>query len=138
MAAVMVQVIPSFYTNYSKNSLFIPANTYEEFIVSEEYCFGRHDDKMCFLPKCRYHIILIGNIKVLLQKLDAFCFNYQHVDCLYILFKYRFSGKSVVKSGQLFDSLQKAVHFNQQNRAVDRMPSIAKKRLLTKKYKRNC
>ena len=24
--------------------------------------------------------------------MDAFCFNYQHVDCLYILFKYRFSG----------------------------------------------
>ena len=29
IAAVMLQVIPSFYTNYSKNSLFISANTYE-------------------------------------------------------------------------------------------------------------
>ena len=37
MAAVMLQVIPSFYTNYSKSSLFIPANTYENNIVIKEY-----------------------------------------------------------------------------------------------------
>ena len=80
MAAVLLQVILSFHTNYLKNSLFISANTYEKYIVSK-------DDKMCFLPNCRYHIILIGNIKELLKKLDAFCFNYQHVDCLYTLFK---------------------------------------------------
>ena len=137
MAAVKLQVIPSFYTNCSKNSLFNSVNTIEKFIVSKEHCIARHDDKMFFLPNCRYHIILIGNIKELLQKLDAFCFNYQHVDCLYTLFSYRFSGKIVVKVGQLFDNLQRAVHFNQQNRGVDRMPSIAKKRLLRKKYKKH-
>ena len=137
MAAVMLQVIPSFYTSHSKNSLFISANTYEKYIVSKEYCIAGHDDKMCFLPNCRYHIILLGNIKELLQKLDAFCFNYQHVDCLYTVFKYRFKGKTVIKSGQLFDYLQRAVHFNQQNRGVERMPSTAKKRLLRKKYKKH-
>ena len=137
MAAVILQAIRGFYTKYSKNSLFISANTYEKFIVSKEYCIAGHDDKMCFLPNCRYHIILIGNIKELLQKLDPFCFNYQHVDCLYTLFKYRFNGKIVIKSGQLFDYLQRAVQFNQQNRGVERMPSIAKKRLLRKKYKKH-
>ena len=137
VAAVLLQVIPSFYTEYLKNSPFISANTYEKLIVSKEYCIARHDDKMCFLPKCRYHIILIGTFKDMLQKLDAFCFNYQHVDCLYTLFKYRFSGKIVVKSGQLFDNLQRAVHFNQQNRGVERMPSIAKKRPMRKKYKKH-
>ena len=137
MAAVMIQVIPSFYTNYSKNSPFISANTYEKDNVSNEYCIARHEDKMCFLPNCRYHFILIGNIKELLQKMDAFCFNYQHVDCLYTLFKYRFSGKIVVKSGQVFDNLQRAVHFNKQNRGVERMPSNAKKTLLRNKYKKH-
>ena len=137
MAAVMLQVIPSFYTNYSKNSLFISANTYEKFFVSKENCIAHYDNKLCFLPNCRYHNILIGNIKGLLQKLDAFFFNYQHVDCLYTLFKHHFSGKNVVKSGQLFDKLQRAVHFNQQNRGVERMPSIAKKRLSRKKYKKH-
>ena len=137
MAAVMLQVIPSFYTSYSKNSLFISPNTYEKYIVCKQYCIARHNYKMCYLPNSSFHNILIGNIKELLQKLDAFCFNYQHVDCLYTLFKYRFSGKIVLKSGQLFDNLQRAVHFNQQNREVERMPSIAKKRLLRKKYKKH-
>ena len=106
MAAVMLQVIPSFYTNYSKNSLFFSGNTYEKYIVCQEYCTARHDDKMCFLPNCRYSIILIGNNQELLQKLYALCFYYQQVDCLYTLFKYRFSGKIVLRSGQLFDNLQ--------------------------------
>ena len=65
-----------------KNTLFISANTYEKYIVSEEYCTAHHDDKMGFLPNCTYHISLIGKIKKLLQKLDAFCFNYQQMDSL--------------------------------------------------------
>ena len=91
---------------------------------------------MCFLPNCRYHILLIDNIKEFLQKLDAFCFYYQQVGCPYTLFKYRSSGKIVVKSGQFFGKVQRAVHFNQQNRGVDRMPSNARKKLLRKKYKK--
>ena len=39
-------------------------------------------------------------------------------------------------SGQVFDNVQGAVDFNQRNKGVDRMPSIAKKRLLKKKYKK--
>ena len=132
----MLQVIPSFYTNYAKNSLFIPANTYEKYIVRKKSCTACHDDKLCFLLNCRYHIILIGNIKDLLQKLDAFSFNYQYVDCLYILFKYRFSGTIVVKSGQLFDSLHRAVHFNKKNRGVERMRSIAKKETFEEKVQK--
>ena len=63
MAAVIIQVIPSFYTICSKNSLFISANTYEKFILRKEYCIAPHDDKMCFRLNCRYHKILIDNIK---------------------------------------------------------------------------
>ena len=46
----------------------------------------------------------------MLQKFVAFCFNYQRVDCLYTLFKYRLSGKINVKNGKLFDIVQRAVH----------------------------
>ena len=134
----MLQVIPSFYRKYLKNSPFISANTYDNYIVCKGYCIARHDDKKCFLPNSRYHIILIGNLKELLQKLDAFCFNYQNVDCLYTLSKYRFNGKNVVNSWQTFDNLQRAAHFNHQNREVDTMPSIKKKRLLRKKTKNIC
>ena len=89
---------------------------------------------MFFLSICRYHIWLIGDILELLQQMDAFCFNYQYVDRLYTLLKYRFCGEIVVKSGQIFDNVQGAVFFNHQNRIVDRMPSIAKKRLLRKNF----
>ena len=66
---------------------------------------------MCFQPNCRCHFTVIGIIKELLHKLDAFCFKYQHVDCHYTLFKYRFRGKIVVKSGQLFDKFAEGRSF---------------------------
>ena len=137
MAAIMLQSIPSFYTKISEKSLFISARTYEKYIVCAEYCVAHHDDKTCFLPSCKNHIILLGNVEELLKKFDTFCFTYQHVDCLYTLFKCRFSGKVIAKSGQVFDNVQRAVDFNQRNKEVDRMPSIAKKRLLRKKFKKH-
>ena len=57
----MLQVIPS------RSISFISANIYEKYVLSKENCNGRHDDKMCFLNNCRYHIILIGDIKELLK-----------------------------------------------------------------------
>ena len=137
MAAIMLQSIPSFYAKISEKSLFFSANTYEKYIVCKDYCIADHDEKTCFLPACKYHIVLLGNVQELLKKLDSFCFNYQHVDCLYTLFNYRFSGKVIAKSGQVFDNVQRAVDFNHRNKGVDRMPSIAKKRLLRKKYKKH-
>ena len=38
----------------------------------------------------------------------------------------------------MFDNVQRAVDFKQRNKVVDRMPSIAKKRLLRKNYKNIC
>ena len=69
--------------------------------------------------------------------MHAFYFNYQHVDCLYTIFKNRSSCKIFVKSGQLFDNVPRAVQFNHQNGRVHRMPNIAKKRFLRKKYKKH-
>ena len=113
MAAVLLQVIPSCFIHFSRLSFFC-VNTYQKHIASKNYCIARHDDKMCFPPNFKNHFVLIGEIKVLLQKLDALCFNYQHVGCLYALFKYRFSGKYVVNSRQFFDIVQRPVHFNHQ------------------------
>ena len=122
----MLQTFPSFYSKISGKSLFISANTYEKHIVCTDYCIAYHDDKTCCLPACKNHKILLGNIEELLKKLDTFCFTYQHVDCLYTVFNYRFSGKVIAKSGQVFDNVQRAVDFNQRNKGVDRMPSISK------------
>ena len=134
----MLQTIPSFYAKISEKSLFISLNTYEKNVVCKDYCIAHHDDKTCFSPSCKYHILLHGNVEELLKKLDTFCFTYQHVDCLHTLFKHRFSGKVIAKSGQVFGNVQRAVDFNHRNKGVDRMPSIAKKKLLRKKYKNTC
>ena len=133
----MLQSIPSFHTKNSEKKLFIPANKYEKYIVCKDYCIAHHDNKTYFLPACKYHIIPLGNVEELLMKLDTFCFTYQHVDCLYTLFKYRFSGKFFPKSGQVFDNVQRKVDSNHRNKGVDRMPRIAKKRLLQEKYKKD-
>ena len=127
MAAIMLQTIPSFCAKISEKSLFISATTYEKYIVCKDYCIAHHNKKACFLTACKYHIVLLGNVQELLKKLDTFCFTYQHVNCLYTLFKYRFSGKVFAKSGQVFDNVQRAVDFNQGNKGVDRMPSFAKR-----------
>ena len=133
----MLRTIPSFYAKNSEKSLCISATTYEKYFVCKDYCIAHHNDKTCFLPACKYHIVLLGNVQELLKKLDTFCFTYQHVDCLYTIFKYRFSGKVLAKSGQVFDNVQGAVDFNHRNKGMNRMPSIAKKRLLRKKYKKH-
>ena len=132
----MLQTIPCFYTKLSEKSLFTSANTYEKYIFCEDYCIAHHDDETCCLPSCKHHILSHGNVEELLNNLDTFCFTYQHVDCLYTLFKYQFSEKFIAKRGQVFDNVQRAVDFNQRYQGVHRMPSIAQKRLLRKKYKK--
>ena len=116
MAAIMLQSIPSFYTKVPEKSLFNSANTYEKYFVCKDYCIAHHDDKTCFLPAFMYHIILFGNVEELIKNLDTFCFTYQHLDCLYTLFKYRISGKVIAKSGQVFDNVQGTVDFNHRNK----------------------
>ena len=96
-----------------------------------------HDDKMCLLPNCRYHIILIGDVEELLQEIHALCFIYQHVDSLCTFSKCRFGDKNFVKSGQVFDIVQRAVIFNRRTKVVGRMPSIAEEKLLTKMYRKH-
>ena len=70
-----------------KNQTFYFLKTYEKLIMSKDYCIAHHVDKIIFVPDCRYHNLLIKDIKDLLQILDAFCFTYQHVGCLYTLFR---------------------------------------------------
>ena len=105
--------------------LFVSSKPYEKYNLCEEYCIAYHDDKACSLPACKYHIILLGEIEELQDKLDTFCFTYQHVDCLYTMFKYSSNGKIDAKIGNVFDNVQRAISFYQRNRGMDKMPSIA-------------
>ena len=128
MAAILLQTIPSFYTKVSeKNSLYFRKYNYEKYFVCEDYCIAHQHNRLCFLPEGKFHVILLGNIEELLKKLNKFCFTYQHVDCLYLLFKYRFIEKVIGKSGQVSDNVQRSLDFNHRNMRVIRRPSIAKR-----------
>ena len=131
MAALILQVTFSFYAKKSKNSFFF-CKYLKKFIVSEEYCIAHPYAELVFLPECRYHNSLLGNVVDLLQQTDSLSLLYQHVDCLYALFKYRFSGYIDVKVGQVFDNVQGAVFFIQRNR----MSSIAKTKPMGKKHRK--
>ena len=137
MPASMLPTIPIFHAKISEKSLFISVTSYEKSFFCKDYCIAHHNEKTCFLPACKPHIVLLGKVQELLKKLNTICFTYQHVDCLYTLFKYQFSGRVVAKSGQAFDNVQRAVYFNHRNKGADRVPSIAKKRLLRKMYKKH-
>ena len=65
MAAIMLEAIPIFYAKFSEKSLFISSTTYEKYIVCKECCIAHHNEKTCFLPACKYHIVLLGNIQEL-------------------------------------------------------------------------
>ena len=76
-----------------KQSLF-SAFTYEKYIVYKDYENAHHYDKLCLLPNCSFHNILEADIDELLQKLDAFGFKYDHMDCLYKLFEDQLNQKN--------------------------------------------
>ena len=141
MAAVMLQALPSYYSNYSDKSLFISSsfNKYDNLLVTNEYCVASHNDSPCTLKNCNYHILLVTHKDVddILGKLDSYCYLYQRVDCFYTLYKHYFYGNIIAKNGNIFNLVQRAVSFNQGNKGVDRMPSIAKKRLQRKKFKKH-
>ena len=54
-----------------KKGRFISANTYDKHIVTKKQGFVRQDDKVCFLPICRYHIKLMGDLKKLVPWMDC-------------------------------------------------------------------
>ena len=73
MAAIMLQVKPTFLGSYTKNSSYIFINGFGSIFLGKNVCFGHHDRNMCFLPKRKYQIILLDDVGELLQKLDELC-----------------------------------------------------------------
>ena len=115
---------PQLLCNILTNLLFNSAKTYQRHLVSKGYYLAHHDNKTCFLPISRYHIRLIWGIEET-QKVEAICFTYEQVICLYTIFNQPFRYRIVAKSQQVLDVSQEAVHFLQGNRRVDKNPSIA-------------
>ena len=54
-----------------------------------------------------------------------------------MLFSFRFCEKVFARKRQVFDYVQRVVYFNQRTKEVDRLPKIAKKRLLMRNYRKH-
>ena len=129
MAAAMCQALPSFYSDYCKKSLFINVSSdfYKKYIVLHDYCVSTHNS-LCSLENCKLHLVLIGaSLSQIFQRLDKYVYIYQEIDCLYTLFKHRFSSSIVASSGEMFNQLSRAVQHNSRWERAKKMLSIAKK-----------
>ena len=140
MAAVMCQVLPDFYKKFCEKALFICVSVkdYKPYLLTSEYSVASHNYTFCPLKNCSYHIILISSsINDLLQKLDDLSFHYQTVDCSYTLYKHQFFGHTKEEAGLVFTQLKRAVQHNSENKFVENLPSVSKKILSRKKFKRH-
>ena len=139
MAGIMCQVLPSYFNNLSSKCLFISISieTFTQYLVTEQYCVARHNN-FCPIENCKSHIILISDsVEDILEKLDNYFYTYQTVDCLYTLFKHQFYNTLVVRKGNVFNQLVTAIKHNSDLKCVEKMPSIAKKRLARKRFKQH-
>ena len=138
MAAAICQALPSFHSDYNSKSLFISVfnEFYERYIVTQEYCMSTHNF-FCSLGSCKFHIILIGtSLSQILQRLDKYQYKYQEIDCLYTLYKHRFFSSIVTSSGEVFNQLSCGVQHNLRWKGVEKTPSVSRKRLVRKKFKK--
>ena len=88
------------------------------------------------IKDCRYHIILISfSVKEILEKIENLSYVYQTVDCLCTLYKHQFFGSIIEESGLVFAQLTRAVEHNLENKYLEKVPSISKKRLSRKNFK---
>ena len=138
MAAIMCQVLPQFYRDYNDKTLFISDKEYKPYLLTKKYSVATHNDNFCPLKTCHYHIILISSsVKEILEKMENLSYVYQTVDCLYTLYKHQFFGSIIEESGVVFTQLTRAVEHNLENKYVEKVPIISKKRLSRKKFKRH-
>ena len=68
-------------------------------------------------------------MKETLEKLENLSYVYQKVDCLYTLYKHQFFGSIKEESGLVFAQLTRAVKHNLENKYVEKVPSISKKKI---------
>ena len=135
-----VKLFPAFIQIFVvKKSLFISVSSafYEKYIVTNNFCVSTHNS-YCSLVYCKFHILLIGSsFDQILQRVGNFYFTCQIIDCLYTLHKYRFYSNGFSSTGEVFNQLDQSVHHNMKWKGAEKMPSVAKKRLLRKKIKRH-
>ena len=140
MAAIMCQVLPQFYRDHNDKTLFLSVSVkeYKPYLLTKKCSVATHNDNFCRLKTCRYHIILnLSSLKEILETIENLSHVYQTVDFLYTLYKHQFFRSIIEESGLVFAQLTRAVEHNLENKYVEKVTSISKKRLSRKKIKRH-
>ena len=118
--------------------LSVSVKEYKPYLLTKKYYFANHNDNFCPLKTCRYHIILISSsVKEILDTIENLSYIYQTVDGLYTLYKHQIFASVIEESGVVFAQLTRAVEHNFENKYVEKVPSISKKRLSKKTFKRH-
>ena len=131
MASALCQAYPTFKSDYNAKSLFISVSEkfYEKFIVTQDYCASNHSS-FFRVENCKFLLVLIGSLlDQILQRLDKYHFLYQIGDLKYTLYKNRFYSNVISSRGAVEHSLK--------CRIPEKIPNVAKKRLLRTKFKRH-
>ena len=134
-----VRFYHTFTKKFCEKALLISLSVkdYRSYILISENIVASHNS-FCPLKTCRYHIVLISSsTEDLLQKLEDLSYLYQTVDCLYTLYKHQFFGNILEELRLIFIQLDRAVQHNYENKFVEKLPSVSKKRLSRKKFKRH-
>ena len=139
-SSINVSGFSQFYRDYNDKTLFLSVSVkeYKPYLLTEKYSIATHNDNFCPLKTFCYHIILVSSsVKEILETIKNLSHIYQTVDCLYTLYKHRFFISFLEESGVVFAQLTRAVEHNLAKKYVERVPSISKKRLSRKKFKRH-
>ena len=112
MACGSLDLFPTFFEKYSKNSFLLLVSDYPiDLTKFEQYSVSLHNSNFCNSPSCQYHI-LIYSTHLTSSDLSLQCdFSYQSVDCLFTVFKFYFV-KIIELKGFIFQKLLSAIDFH--------------------------
>ena len=137
-SADILQVALSSSGKNSESFFFISTDKNESFLLTPDYCVVVHKYNLFFralsMPhstdgKKSYERLICETRSLSLQPSTSRLFSH--------FSEYRFSGKLQLKSGETFNTVERAISFKNFNKGLDNRPSIAEKRHFGKKCKKH-
>ena len=139
MAAVILQLIPRLYTIYLKSSLFNSARTYEKYILRKNTLLHATMTRFASYVIVDITLYYLETLKGCYKKLNAFCFNYQHLPVWMSVYTFRVQirWQNCCQEWTIFWKCAWGSSFRPPSRRIDRLPSIGKKIPPRRKYEKH-
>ena len=138
MACGSLDLFPSFFEKYNKNSFLICLPNFPSSLqYFEQFAVSEHRADFCKVPNCQYHVLIHDeSIDLSSFNTDLNCdFSSQSVDWLFTSFKHYFPCNIQIQ-GFVFQKLLSAIDFHRSLKyLVLTNLTFTKKRLLRKKFR---